>query len=85
MCGYNSAVTFASKCRLFDGDADDMQLGDTVNFIRKFVDTEDLHTMFASANIRGGPAASRLTSSNQIKEANPHHPHQCMTTELPKK
>jgi hypothetical protein len=67
LCGHNSAVTFASKCRLFKGDADDMQLGDTVNFIRKFVGTEDLHTMFASANIRGGSAASRLTSSNQIK------------------
>ena len=67
MCGNNSAVTFACKCRLFKGDVDDMQLGDIVNFIRKFVGTEDLHTMLASANIRGGSAASRLTSSNQIK------------------
>ena len=67
MCGHNSAVTFASKCRLFKDDADDMQLGDTVNFIRKFVGTEDLHTMFASANIRGGSTESRLTYSNQIK------------------
>ena len=67
LCGHNSAVTFASKCRLFKGDADDMPLGDTVNFIRKFASIEDLHTMFASANTRGGSAASRLASSNQIK------------------
>jgi hypothetical protein len=71
LCGHHSALTFASKCRLFKGDTDDMPLGDTINFIRKFeigvVGTEDLHTMFANANTRGDFAASRLTSSNQIK------------------
>ena len=71
MCGHNSAVTFASKCRLLKGEPDDMPLGDTQDFIRKFeigvIGTEDLHTMFANANTRGGSAASRLTSSNQIK------------------
>lgn len=67
LCGHNSAVTFASKCRLFRGDADGTRLGDTLNFIRKFEGTEDLHTMFANANTSGGSAESRLALSNQIK------------------
>ena len=67
LCGHSSVVISASKCRLFKGDADDMPLGDTLNFIRKFAGTKDLHTMFANANIRGGSAESRLTFSNQIK------------------
>ena len=67
LCGHNSAVTFASKCRLLKGDTDVDSLGDTLNFIRKWIGTEDLHTMFANANTRGGSAESRLTYSNQIK------------------
>ena len=72
LCGHNSAVTFASKCRLLKGETDDMPLGDTQDFIRKIeigvIGTEDLHTMFADANTsRGGSAESRLTYSNQIK------------------
>ena len=66
---YSGKLAFAKLKvdRLFKGDTDDMPLGDTVNFIRKFAGTDDLHTMFASANTRGDSAASRLTSSNQIK------------------
>lgn len=72
LCGHNSAVTCASKCRLLKGEPDDMLLGDTQDFIRKFeygvIGTEHLHTMFADANTsRGGSAESRLTYSNQIK------------------
>jgi hypothetical protein len=72
---YSGKLAFAKLKvdRLFKGDTDDMPLGDTVSFIRKFeigvVGTEDLHTIFANANTRGDSAASasRLTSSNQIK------------------
>ena len=67
MCGHNSAVTFASKCRLFRGGADGTRLGDTLNFIRKFEDTEDLHTMFANAKTSDGSTESTLALSNQIK------------------
>ena len=62
MCGHDSDVAFASKCKLFRGDADGTRLGDTSNFIRKFEGTEDLHTMFANENTSGGSALP-----NQIK------------------
>jgi hypothetical protein len=67
MCGHNSVVTFASKRRLFRGDADGTLLGDTMNFIRTFEGTDVLDAMFAKANIRGGSVESRLALSNQIK------------------
>lgn len=67
LLGHNSAVTFASKCRLFAGDTDGSRLGDTSNFIRRFVGPSDMHTMFASENAACDSAESRLHLSNKIK------------------
>ena len=67
LCGHNSAVSFASKCRILGGDQDGTDLGDTSNFIRKFEGTDDLNTIFANLNTGDGSAESRLGLSNTIK------------------
>ena len=67
LCGHNSVVSFASKCRLLGGDPDGTDLGDTLNFIRKFEGTNALHTIFANLDTSDGSAKSRLGLTNTIK------------------